>query len=261
MGYHEATPAHLPPPPRTVHGGFSLGLWFIRLFILPHMCVGAGLIGAVGLTCMTALFGADLEARVVKAYTSHSSKHGTVYHLDYRYHGASREYTNSDTVTANAYAVVNRPGEAEGRAVTVRVRYLELGPVHYHLLLQECSPWKSAGGLLLFAGFWNGVLSVFVHLAWVAPIRNRLLVRHGLATPGTLLSTRESPGKSTTYYAKFRFVDPGTGQEIEREMTLPGRAQYTAARPKQPVTVLYDPRRPKRALVYELSGYRVDGAN
>ena len=48
--------------------------------------------------------------------------------------------------------------------------------------------------------------------------------------------------------------------EIEREMTLPGRDAYDAARPARPVTVLYSPRNPRRAVIYEFSGYVVRDA-
>lgn len=52
--------------------------------------------------------------------------------------------------------------------------------------------------------------------------------------------------------------NPATGHEIKREMLLPGRAQYEQAQARSPVTVLFDPQKPKRAIVYELCGYRVD---
>jgi hypothetical protein len=256
----ETTPTRLPPPPRTVHGGFGVMSWVARLCILPHMCAGVWVLGTLGLTVWVALFGTNLRARVVKGYTSESSKQGTVYHLDYAYHGTNRDYTNSDTVSSTTYSAVTRPAEGEGRGSTVKARYFEFGPVHYHVLTEESSPWKAAGRLLLFATFWNGILSIFVYSVWIAPIRNRLLVRYGQATKGSLLSTRVSRGKSATYYAEFCFKDPSSRRAIKREMKLPGAAQYRAAQAHHPVTVIYDPRHPKRALVYELSGYRVDGA-
>jgi hypothetical protein len=72
---------------------------------------------------------------------------------------------------------------------------------------------------------------------------------------------RVKHGKTTSYYASFCFTDPASGKELKREMALPGRAEYEAAKSRYAVTVLYNPRRPRRALVYELSGYRVEGAD
>jgi hypothetical protein len=257
----ENTPTRLPMPPRQVHGGVGCGVWFARLFILPHMCVGVGLIGMFALAALVAAFGTDFMARVTRAYTSRGSKGGTTYNLAYQYDAGGRQFTNSATVGAGTYAAVSRPGDLEGHAEMVRVRHIGLGSLHYHLLTQERSAWTAAGQFLLFALFWNGIVSVFVVLLWVMPIRQRSLARHGFATLGTIDGSRVRRGKSTSYYATFRFTDPANGQEISREMQLPGRTHYEEAQAGRAVTVLYDPRKPKRAIVYELSGYRVAEAD
>jgi len=230
------------------------------LFILPHMCVGLGLIGMFALAVLVAAFGTDLTARVTRAYTSRGSKGGTIYNLTYQYEAGGQQFTKSDTVGAGTYAAVSRPGDLEGRAETVRVRHIGLGSLHYHLMTQEHSAWIAAGQLLLFALFWNGIVSIFVVVLWVMPIRQRNLARHGLATLGTIDGSRMRRGKGVSYFATFRFTDPASGQEISREMQLPGRTQYEAAEEGRVVTVLYDPRNPKRAIVYDLSSYRVAGA-
>jgi hypothetical protein len=166
-------------------------------------------------------------------------------------------YTNSTSVGAAPYAAVTRPTEPEGQAATVRVRHLEFGPLHHHLLTETQSSWRAVSQSLFFALFWNGIVSVFVSLAWIAPLRRRSLVRNGQATEGTIVSTRERKGRGTTYYAKFRFRNPENGVEIEREMTLEGEADHRAAQPGRRVTVLYSARNPKRAIIYEFSGYKV----
>src|SRR5437867_3035224 len=85
MSSTENTPVRLPPPPREVHGGVGCAIWFVRLFILPHMLVGIFLIARLVLTALTAVFGTDRVATVTKAYTSQTSKGGTIYHIDYHY--------------------------------------------------------------------------------------------------------------------------------------------------------------------------------
>jgi hypothetical protein len=224
------------------------------------MLAGLCLAGSLVVTLLVAAFGTDVAATVTKTRTSQSSKGGTVYYIYYRYSAGGREYTNSQTVGANAYTPVSHPEDPGGRAATVRVRHFALGPLHYQLLPQEESPWKLAGVQLFAVLFWNGILSVFVYWAWVVPIRQRLLVRHGHATAGTIVHTRVRRGKSTTYYATFRFTDPANGREVKAEMALPGKDQYDAAHAGRVVTVLYDPRNPRRALVYELCAYEAAGA-
>ena len=250
----------LPPPPRTVHGGPGFGVWFARLFIMPHLCCGIGLLGFVLITALTAAFGTDVTALVTNAHTSRGSKGSTNYSLDYRYRIGGTEYTHSSSVGARTYsscAPAGRLHDAEGPVARLHVRHLGFGPWHYQAVVEEGSLWKIAGGMFLMALFWNGIVSVFVYVLWVAPIRNRRLIRSGETTAGKVLKTRISRGKSTSYYATFGFTDPATGQEIQREMSLPGRPQYNQACAVQSVTVIYDPRHPRHALAYELSGYRV----
>jgi hypothetical protein len=128
--------------------------------------------------------------------------------------------------------------------------------LHDVQLTESRSVWGQVGQFLFIALFWNGILSVFVTLAWVAPIRRYLLVRNGSVTEGTIVSKRERSGKGMTYYVKFRFRNPEDGTEIEREMTLPGKAAYDAAQHGRPVTVIYSPQNPRRAVIYEFCGYQ-----
>jgi len=180
-----------------------------------------------------------------------------MYIVAYWYRFGAHTYSGSTSVGSKTYAAVTHSQGSAEQPPILRVRHFELGPMHYHVLVQEHSAWISAAGLLLVALFWNGILSVFVNAAWVAPIRTRRLVRNGQAAPGMIMTTRLSRGRSTSYYATFRFEDPATGLEIQREMLLPGKAQYGAAHQGGAVTVLFDPLKPRRALVYELCAYRV----
>jgi len=254
------TRARLPPPPRKVRGGVVCGLWFIRLFIMPHVCAGVFMAGRLILTVLVAIFGTDIMAKVTEMHTSRGSKGGTTYHVAYTYNADGRDYSDTDSVGAGTYEAIRSPKELEGRAAIIRVRHFASGPLHFHVLTQDGSAWKSAASLLGFVLFWNGVLSVFVYAVWVVPIRQRGLMRHGEVTDGTIVGSRVRSGKATTYYATFRFRDPESGAEITREMQLPGEAQYSAAKPGLEVSVLYDPSRPKRAIAYEFCGYQVDGA-
>lgn len=51
------TPTLLPSPPRVVHGSVGGWVWFMRVFIFPHMCVGVGMAGLLVLRVLVVAFG------------------------------------------------------------------------------------------------------------------------------------------------------------------------------------------------------------
>src|ERR1051325_6094590 len=124
------TAARLPPPPRQLRGGPGCTIWFLRVFMLPHMFVGVFLITQFFLAVLSALFGTEGEATVIRAYTEPTRKGGTIYYIKYQYVAGGRIFTNSASVSERTYAAVSRPGEAEGRAATGHIRVLQLGPIH-----------------------------------------------------------------------------------------------------------------------------------
>jgi len=156
-------------------------------------------------------------------------------------------------IEARAYRslqpILNAAMRESGQVDTELADYLKQSPSLAYWLKRPLT-------LLFFALFWNGILSVFLTLAWIAPIRRGNLIRHGHATTGTIVSTRTRQGKGMSYYAKFRYRNPEDGNEIEREMQLSGMMDYEAAKPGKPVTVLYSERNPRRAIIYEFSGYK-----
>lgn len=139
------TPTRLPPPPRVVHGGPGGQIWFLRIFILPHMAAGVGMAAFFVLTVAVALFGTETNGTVLGTRTSHSSKGGTTYHLTYRYYAGWRCWTNSTTVSWNLFARLSGPRNLEGDPVLIKLKYLALGPAHYQLLTEEGQVWKQAG--------------------------------------------------------------------------------------------------------------------
>ena len=239
----------LPPPPRKVRGHVGWGVWFLRIFVLPHTCLGIMIVGIVLLRVLTALFGTDRDAVVTKA-DRRTSKGETFHVVDYAYRVNGHDYSSSESVSPSVYAL---NGTSDGKA-TVRVRYFGIDGAHYSLIVQGISWWKSIGGMLLMALFWNGILSIFLYIAWIDPIRHRQLMRDGSVTTGTIVGRNISRGKTVRYYAVVRF-----GEDIERHVSI-SEQDYEVATEGRPVTVIYDPRKPKRATVYEFSGYTVDGA-
>jgi hypothetical protein len=248
----------LPPPPRRVHGRLGGGLWFTRIFIMPHMLVGIGAAGFLVFMLLWRLFGTDLPATVVGTDISHSSKHGDSYKLNYRFEAGGETRFDSDTVNYSVYQAYQNQGRSQTNP-PVTVHYLGLGPLHHSALREGGSLWSTIGFLTLWACFWNGILSVFVYQFWVKPIRARLLYKYGASTPGKLLHKRVRTGKSSTYYVSYRFNDPFSGQVYESEIQVWKAEDWQQAVQGQPVTVLYAQNNPKRSTVYEFGGYWIEG--
>src|SRR5262249_49613065 len=66
--------------------------------------------------------------------------------------------------------------------------------------------WKAELGFLAIAAFWNGCLSVFIWMTWIAPWRAKQLVKWGEPVPGTILSKHEIRGKGTSYKISYYFT-------------------------------------------------------
>jgi hypothetical protein len=249
----------LPPPPRQVRGRLGGSLWFVRIFIMPHMLVGIGAAGYILFLLTWRLFGSDIPATVIGTKVSHSSRHGNRYTLNYRFEANGHTRFDSDTVGWSVYQAYQNqaPGQTN---LPVTVHYLSLGPLH-HAALREgnFSLWASIGFLTLWAGFWNGILSIFVYQIWVKPIRARWLYKYGEFTSGKLFNKRVRTGKSSSYFVSYRFNDPFSGQPYESEIQVWKAADWQQAVVGQPVTVLFAQNNPKRSTVYEFGGYRIEG--
>lgn len=247
----------LPPPPRHVHGRLGGSLWFTRIFLMPHMLIGIGGAGYLVFLLLWRLFGVDLPATVVGSKISHSAKHGDHYTLQYRFEADGETRSDSATVGWSIYQIYRDQAAGQSNA-PVTVHYFRLGPLHHSALREGGSPWAEIGFLTLWAGFWNGILSIFVYQFWVKPIRVRLLYKYGDSTAGKLLHKRVRTGKSSTYYVSYRFNDPRSGQAYDSEIQVWKVADWLTAVEGQPVTVLFAQNNPKRSTVYEFGGYRVE---
>jgi len=245
----------LPPPPRRVRlesGG--CGLWFGRIFILPHTLIGIGAIGYLLFLVLWALFGRNIPGVVNDTEVTHTSKGGESYRLKFEYQVNGRTKTGSDNVDE---AVYQQFRSAEISNITVR--YFGLGPLGHGERYDGNTEgrWALVGFMVLWAGFWNGIMSIFWYVLWIKPLRYRWLYKHGVTTTGTVAGKRTRSGKSTRYFISYTYRDPVSGQALNAEILVSGAA-WNQATAGEPVTVLYAPDKPKRSTIYEYGGYSVD---
>ena len=200
-------------------------------------------------------FGTDYQGAVVQKTERPGSKGKTYRTVGYEYMANGRLSTGQVSVNADEYQDV-----AEGDRITVRA--LESAPdTDPWPGLPGSTPLRNLGGKWFFALFWNGIMSVAVWFLYVRPWRIRRLVRLGQPTEGIVRAATVSINKgSKSYHVTCEYAAPGgddllTPTVFTRKMTS---TQKSAADVKlgDLVTVLYDPRKPRRRVIYTLTDYR-----
>jgi hypothetical protein len=272
-------PTSPPPAPRGVRrrAGAAVGVWAIRLFILPHVCVGVFLILAMVFMPVWALAGKESTAAVTRAWTTRS-KNSTTYRIAYVDPTDGRT-TRDDSVSRKEFDRLSRllptRGTAETQAVeadpndapaaTTTVRSLGVGAYTYRGVVEPgASGWGTVGFVWLFGLFWNGIVSVFFFAVYVGPFRDKRLHRHGESTLGRITgkTTRRGSKGGTRYVLKYAFTPSRRGitertrdvGEATGEYTVE-RSQWEETAEGDEVWVLHWPGRAKPSALYGYGPY------
>ena len=237
--------------------GGAAGLWFARIFTLPHTLIGIGAFGYWCLLLLWALFASEIPGVVTGSDVQSSRKGGNTYTLRYQFQVGDEIKSGSSSVSRATYDRIRAMDVAKP---PVTVRYFGIdGFAHHQLREGRSGIWAGFGFLTIWMLFWNSMMGVFVYGIWIQPWRVRLLYKYGDVTGGLLVGKRSRSGKSTTYYVSYTFKHPLSGETVEGETQVRNRAAWEKAWEAQPVTVLYSFNKPRRSTVYEYGGYRVEG--
>jgi hypothetical protein len=237
----------LPPAPRTVRRklGSGCGLWFMRLFILPHTLAGIFLLTLFPANWYVDHYGKTVTATVDRRDMTQTKKGGTLFHLYYHYDFGGRRYEASDSVGEERYVRDREGTHFDGRAAGgLFGRPVFRGP--------------SAAGefqwsLLAFALVWNGFLSFLLYAVWIEPLRQRRLVKHGQVATGVVTSRRITRRRGTVHELMYAFTaDDGFNYAGSCSVTP---ADYERTGEGAQFLVLYDPARPRRNLAYRFSDF------
>lgn len=225
------------------------GLVFGRLFILPHMLVGIGMIVMIPLTIVKAYFGDVNHGIIVKKWIT--SGEDTNYHIKYEYDAGGVHHGGERTCSKSIYDAIGDPRQTQP---TIEIRSINILGRHFdEAILSGESRLRSLGFYLLFGFFWNAVLFVFVYVLWIAPWRTRQLYRRGTPVPGRINSKRISSGEDTTYYLGYEFIQPKFGL-IRREQSVSSQ-QFASAGDGQFVTILCYPQKKAPTVIYEFGDF------
>ncbi len=133
------------------------------------------------------------------------------------------------------------------------VLLLMLGHFFYDAMLPGESRWGKILPLAFFALFWNGLLSVFVYMAWIAPGQEKRLYRRGTPVPGRITGKHSHHGKGIRYYVDYEFIQPRFGV-LRRRQSVSGN-EYKRAHADQLVTVLCWPHKKRPSVIYEYGSF------
>lgn len=261
MAAHEPEPELNQPIPRRVTPrpggcGYGCALWPVRLFILPHTLAGPFLIflalSRIVLCFGVFIAGTDVEGRVVRKMQTQGKK-GVHYSVEYVYTVDQADYSANVSMDAEEYAATR-----EGQTFNVRVFMPGIEGGHWPGV-GNFWPLGDVLGLCLMALFWNGILSVFLYHLYYRPWRHRWMVRRGLPAAGLVRQIERWTNKGT------KMVRVGYEYAVPPDGHFPGgvfSGKMSGNEPKSGelgvgvVTVLYDPRRPNRNLLYVLADFK-----
>jgi hypothetical protein len=250
----------LTPTPRPVRHrdrverGCTMGC--LQLFILPHTLAGLFSIGKLAASVYfyvaVSAAGVEVDGRVTKK-TEWPGKRGPYYTLDYVFPFDGQQYAGEAYVSAEVYA-----GHAVGDTLPLRVYSPTPREARWHLLPGHSAS-SDVAGLAFWCLIWNGFLGAMYWFMYVYPGRERRLVRDGAVAVGHVLSVTSWQEKShPAYKVRYEFDTAFPG---ERAVTGSHSVRYPLSAADVQVggtlTVLYDPRKPRRNLLYRFANYRV----
>lgn len=253
---HAVEPELLGTLPRRIRAigkrdGFPWG--FLRVFILPHMVIGIGLLLGLVSTVIVADFGTRVTGTVVEKHESDGSDDGPSFFVTYLFHAGRETVRCTDQIEVDVY----RPLET-GR--NIPVQYFPKAPRLYSIALP---PGRSLTGhlhsLASFVLFWDGVLFPFVWLLYYYPYRTRRLYTHGRVAIGTVIGKKMTTGDDGNGYSiRYSFApDSVTPAHCVYGRTSVVSEEYVGIREGDELTILYDSRRPRRNIAYRFGHYKV----
>jgi hypothetical protein len=234
----------------------------MRIFSLPHVIVGL-----VVLPCallgppIMAVFGTDHPAKLVSVnQRSSSSKGGSSQYWDVTYidpFDPNHRHLQGTAHEPPIDLLVPPPSDLVEQTAEhfVTIRSVGVGSFQY----QEIKGTRPGGGIcfglfiLIFTIIWDTVIFGLVAELWIGAWLRRRLYRFGEVAPGRIVGMRITKGKNKTHYLKYLFHSLD-GKPASGEVAV-SISDFTTARVEQAVTVLYNPRRPKRSLIYDFGDY------
>jgi hypothetical protein len=235
------------PPPRLVRfrGGRGPRVFGVRIFLLPHLLIGvAVLVLVIGEPLW--LFGTPAITATVTSMRMSNARGRTRHQINYIYQWHGQAVSDQSTVSEATYQQL-----LKDRGIRVHVlsfwghqfSEIDVTPGQFAAARWFLWPW---------AFLWNGMMWLVLR----QPIVAKRLVSQGQPVVGKILDKETYRGKSTTFNLKYQFTPQSmmAANPIVRRMNVT-RTAYDSAEIGKEITVMYDPNRPSRAVIYEYGDY------
>lgn len=223
---------------------------FLGGFMLFMFAIGLMLSFWAGFALLILPFGVEAPGTVTRHEMTVSSgrRTGTTsYFLHFRFAWNGGDYRGEWPVGEKIYFKL-RDGDA------VKVRCFPLAPSIRPMIEEGFSPWFHVWALGPLGLLMLGVSGLIIP-AFLTPRSGKKLVKRGRATPG-IVTRREWPegGGNGEFWVLYR----AEGQTLEWKQRLE-KGRLATVSLGDVFTVLSDPKKPKRALVYRFCDFRAQG--
>jgi hypothetical protein len=261
----------LPPPPRASRRRPGRG-WLLRrvpavVWLLGVPGVGL-LLPAVWLLLSSvalALFGSTVPGKITGKTVSLVRGH-TTYRVQFSYYVGEQEHEAEASVDEAAF------GKASVGAAA-KARVLRWWPDEPRLAEPVRPSGGNVGQLLFLSILCNAALGITVWACLRKPLRQRRLVRTGVAATGWVVRKDVNVARPTSWQVQYGYraprhglcsaASPGadgdtaTGDKEWHVVMTVGKKDFDAVAVSAPVTVLYDPAMPFRSVIYAFADYEL----
>ena len=243
----------LGPPPRQLKrrsAGSLLEGGCLRLFILPHILVGIGVFLLVVSKLAMGIVGSRADASIIGRTATPSSKGGTSYHVQFTFIANRERYEGKSQMNQSAFNELPEQGR-------LPIVYLSFAPRYFAEYVPPGKTFPSNTWMLLaFALFWNAIVSLFAYPFYIAPWREKRLIKYGSEAGGKVLAKRLTRGSKGGTRCNIDYTYEVLGTKYKGKTQVSQRL-YDATPEGAPLSVVYDPVRPKRSGAVELSEWEV----
>lgn len=230
-------PELLVPPPR--NPATSATPTFTRVVLMLVLVYLAVTLGFSILEPLALATARRDSAIVTDKYTTHG-KHGTTYHVEFKWH----DEDDFGTVDSNAYRQIKISHPVPVRVIAVGGMHLiRLEHLWQHFVRERWPLW-----------FLDALTITMAWLIIADRRKTRWLLRWGTPIMAAVVDRDVRRGKTTSYLLTVEY-NAGEPTPRRKQIAVP-EAFYDATYDDAAVPLLYDPARPKRAMIYGADGWR-----
>ena len=218
-----------------------------RILTAPVLAISAALAGVVVLEPIVVFLLPAQPARLLRQWRETKVRGGTDYWIEYQFDRSG--FVGHSRVPQEQYQALH-----VGQPLMAHL--IHIGPLGYSALDRTAADY-ARGRMILWFGTLFALLigGIFYYEFWLLPSRAHWLMHHGEVTFGAVVEKRISHSQrhfscSLTYQFK------AAGALRARRIRISPQ-RYDATGVKDLVIILFDPRRPKRNIVYDYCNFVV----